>query len=96
MVILFLSCAAGQCHIAHPGCQEPDECRGPHGEGLLCGLYQVPEGVRHSGRQLASGLLAHEGAREEAPGEEGEARGVPDPCATRLSEEAHLTCAGPQ
>lgn len=92
----FLSWAAGQCHIAHPGCQEPDERRGPHGEGLLRGLHQVPEGVRHGGRQLARGLLAHEGTGEEASGEEGETRRVSDPRATRLPEEAHLTCAGPQ
>lgn len=94
--MFFLSFAAGQRHVSHPGCQEPDECRCPHREGFLRGLHQVRQGVRHGGRQLPRGLLAHEGPREEAPGEEREAGGVPDQSATRLPEEAHLARASPQ
>lgn len=88
--------AAGQRHLPDPGSQEPHERRGPDRQGLLRGLHQVPEGVRHGGRQLARGVLAHEGAREEAAGETGEARRVPDARQTRLAEETHLPRPGPE
>lgn len=34
-----LSCLAGQRHVPYPGSKEPDEHRGFHREGLLCGLH---------------------------------------------------------
>lgn len=40
--------------------------------------------------------MAHEGAGEEAARKAREAGGVSDPCASRLAEETHLTCPGPQ
>lgn len=92
--VFFFS--AGQRYFPHPGRQESDERRGPDGQGFVRGFHQVPEGVRNSGSQFSRSVMAHEGAREEAAREEGEAWGVSDPGAPRLAEETHLTGPSPQ
>lgn len=87
---------AGQRHLPDPGSQKPNERSGADCKGVLRSLHQVPEGVRNGSCELTRGVLADEGPGEEAPGKEGEARGVSDTRATRLPEEAHLPRPGPQ
>lgn len=64
----------GQRHVAHPGRKEPDERRGVHGQGLLRGVHQVPEEQRHGVPQHARRVMEDESSREEASGQEREAR----------------------
>lgn len=92
----LFSVSAGQRYVPYPGGQESDERRGPDRQGLVRGFHQVPKGVRNSGSQFSCSVMAYEGAREEAAGEEGEAWGVSDPCPPRLAEETHLPSPSPQ
>lgn len=51
----------GQCHVPDPGRQEPDECSGADREGILRGLYQIPEISGHGFPQPTGCVLEDEG-----------------------------------
>ena len=83
----------GLGHLAHPGRQEPYECRRAHGQGQLCGQHQVQEPA-DNGRAAAAGRLADEGAGEEAAGSAGGSGGGEGPGSPGLAEEAGQPAQG--